>query len=40
MQVVGGLDVARLEPGPYVLRLRVATAMGFETRSVPFRLGP
>lgn len=40
MQVVKGLQLDALEPGPYVLRLRVNNAQGFQTRSAPFTLGP
>jgi len=40
MRVVSGLKLDALEPGPYVLRLRVINAQGFQTRSTPFTLGP
>ena len=40
MRVVSGLKLDALEPGPYVLRLRVTNAQGFQTRSTPFTLGP
>jgi hypothetical protein len=40
MRVVSGLQVSRLEPGDYILRLSVNNAQGFQTRTTPFRLVP
>ena len=40
MQVVSGLPLGNLEPGPYILRLSVNNAQGFQTRSTPFTLAP
>lgn len=40
MRVVSGLQVGKLERGDYVLRLSVANAQGFRTRSAPFTLAP
>ena len=39
MRVVSGLQLEELESGPYVLRLRVNNAHGFQTRSTAFTLG-
>ncbi len=39
MRVVSGLQLEKLEAGPYVLRLYVNNAHGFQTRSTSFTLG-